>query len=138
MRNSRERKKRITVTDTTAKTTTKATVKSEKVARTEKRCSLHHVNFPSENEIRGIGEFYNANSSYCKRCMLLHHKARRERILAEENREKNLYNSFVEKILSSAKVAVEFEENEESVALFVSEARKALSELRSKIAELNN
>ena len=56
---------------------------------TFKRCAAHSENFPGEDPIRPISEFWGqVPGSYCKRCASLKHKATRSTETARRQRDR--------------------------------------------------
>lgn len=81
--------------------------KSRTAGRTEKRCAKHHVNFPDEEEVRPISEFYGkAQSSYCKKCMGIVHKERRQRLGGSTSKRGASINALVGAVREQAEAVV--------------------------------
>lgn len=117
--------------------TAKSSKNSSKVTKpvTEKRCALHAKNFSEENEVRAIDEFYgDGKSSYCKRCMKIHHKERRIRLSTEVNREKAIWKRFHD---SLEKIALEIIEKDLDATEITKTANAEMSELIERYRELN-
>lgn len=103
--------------------------------RTEKRCALHKKNFSSENEIRSISEFYgDAKSSYCKRCMLIHHKNYRETKLERVKKVDTKFERFTRQMIEVVKVGVKFD-SKQAQQFFTTEALRLMNELKEELKQ---
>lgn len=126
--------KRATVVSKVNEEATNAVASAEKILEQKtKRCALHAKNFVGESEQRPLGEFYgDAKSSYCKRCMLIHHKIRRENLKAGTNKEKVAYDKFAEKAKLAAEQCIAWND-EDSLAHYVDRMVELLKQLESEL-----
>lgn len=98
--------------------TQKITSNSRKVTKnvTEKRCILHSKNFSGESEILPISEFYGeGKSSYCKRCMKIHHRERRIRLQSETQKVNSVWKRFHDNLERTAREIIENDLDSETI-----------------------